>query len=139
MTTFAQTKIVDGLLEGTAEHLFHDYSWLEVGTGTTGFSDSATELTNGTAMSASSHRKVKDSTSTGSFRNGRYLVFHWNVDQGEPTTQPILIGEEGLFRTNGTVANAGVLARLNATQTKDSTVRHRVRASLSILRISEVL
>ena len=136
-TPMATTKVVDALLEEAALKTYQDYGYLTMGTGTAFFTNTSTDLTSGTAISASSYAKIQDNSSIGSFISGRAFVKVWDLGADEPVNQPINLGEMGMKKTSGTTADLGVGARLNNVQTKDSLIKHRVRMSFRVNRQGE--
>jgi len=133
------SKVVDGLLNDSASSVYTAYEYIGVGTGTAQFNDDDVNLNAGVEIdSVGGFRKIRETGSTGSFLSGRSMVMLFTLDSGEPTVQPVNIGEVGLFKNNGSDDGLGVGAKLNVVQTKDSLVKQRWRLSLRFNRVSEV-
>lgn len=139
MGSTTKSKIVNQLMNKVANYLYDTYSYMGSGTGTDDFSDSGVNLTAGVTIQSASFRKERDNTNTGSFVSNNDLILLFNLDPGEPVSQPVLLGEVGLFENNGTDGSMGIGATLYVTQTKDNLVKQRWRLGIHIARISEVL
>lgn len=130
----SQSNPSDQFLGEIATYIKNNYSYFGIGTGTATFNNSAVNLTNGTAISGVSYRKLPDSSSV----SGSAINILWTLEPGEPTIQPVNIGEMGYFKNNGTDSSLSIGAKMNVTQLKDNTVRQKFRMTLKINRITEV-
>ena len=135
--TLTETKITNEILFEAAERIFAKFSYMSVGTGTTSFIDSSTDLNLPVQINASDFRKLRVNAPTGSFRNGRDMIMLFNLDPDEPVVQPVNVGEIGLFKTSGTTPDMGAGAKLSVAQTKDTTLKQRWRFSLRVNRVGE--
>ncbi|MCG8615691.1 MAG: hypothetical protein MI802_05695 [Desulfobacterales bacterium] len=125
------TTIINSLKEEQAQNLFTNNKFLTIGTGTAVIADDATSLTAGTAIGSTFAKEYKSGTS-GSYVEGSSVVLLWDLGPSEPVTQPLNIGELGVKKTSGTVADLRIGAKLNAVQTKDTSTKDRIRCTVSV-------
>lgn len=134
-----QTKVVDTIMEDMAVNIFSNYLYMQVSTSTLSISDSATSLNSSTqvGINSSLYNKLYDTTVTGSFRDGRTLVYKFKLETGEPNTQPLNIGSVALMKVATNSAGMGVGGVLPVSATKDNQSRWVLRAELNVKRAGE--
>ena len=126
-----QTKIVDQILLDVANIIYNNYSYLGIGTGTTPLHDGSTILSAGVTFTVYNVNELRDAES---YINGYEMVMLWTIEPGEPTVQPVDIGEIGLYQGVDKAGTLGAGAVLNTPLTKDNSVRQRWRATIRVMR-----
>lgn len=132
-----QSTTPDRLLEEHAQFQYDKYVYLSISADNNLILDTADGLISPVQIGAVDFNKLRDVSSTGSFISGASFSTLFNLEPGEPQSQPINIGSIGAFsepdNSNDTL---GVGAKLNVPQTKDNTVKHRYRLGMTINRVN---
>ena len=125
-------RYVQQSLNKVAKYFYTNNPFIGIGGGTAEFAASDTNLNSGTEISASGFRKYREGGDTGSFIRDNNFSMKFEIGQSEPTNQPFVMGEVGLFENNGTDDSGAVLAKLNSPQTKDPSTRWFLRLGGSV-------
>lgn len=131
--------ITDRFLNEVTQTWFDDYQYFGVGTGTTVFLGTDTDLNIPQQIGGTSalRNKVYDSGSTSFITSGSTSFVHlFKLNTLEPNTQPVNLRELGTFKTLADNNDMGNMQLLNVAQTKDNTVQWNVRFQGRVRRIS---
>ena len=129
MVTVINKRIHDVMLADMALQMLNNWNYFSVGTGTAALVDAGTSLDAPVQIGATilAFNDVGLTGTLNAFQSGRSFVRKFDLDIGEPNVQPVNLTEIGL--ANGALQSdsVGVRALLAVAQTKDSTVRWKLR------------
>jgi len=129
----------DRFLQEVTQTWFDNYQYFGVGTGTTAFVGTETDLNipQQIGTTAALRNKLYDSGSTSFITSGSTsFVFLFKLNTLEPNTLPVNLRELGMFKTQADNNDMGSMQLLNVAQTKDNTVAWNVRFAGRVNRIS---
>lgn len=130
--------ITDRFIREITSTWFDNYQWGCLGSGTTAFVGTENGLNSAlqTGTTAANQNKVYDSGSTSFITSGSTgFVRLFKFNTLEPSTQPVAVGEIGLFKSLTGTTDMASMSLLNVTQTKDNTVQFNVRFQGKVKRI----
>ena len=134
-------QIQQTVISDVAQQIFDTYRYLQVDTSTILPSKTAVELTNGGTQignSSALFNKIRELSPLVSFRSANKAIMQFNLESGEPYSQPVNLGSFALMSQQTAGGGMGFATSRKVQFTKTNELKARIRGQITVLRLNEV-